>query len=70
MIDGARRLQPPRQKRDRHPILRSSVISLSTRISHLPAYPSSLSTAQRNDLNIAVAARVAFAGFLRVGEFT
>ena len=45
-------------------------MSLSTSISHLPPYRSSLSTAQRNDLNIAVAACIAFAGFLRVGEFT
>ena len=70
MIDGARRLQPPRQKRDRHPISRASVMTLSENISHLPALPSTLSVAHRNDLNLAVAARVAFAGFLRVGEFT
>ena len=70
MIDGARRLQPPRQKRDRHPIPRSLVIALSINITHLPAHLSTLSTVQRNDLNLAVAARVAFAGFLRIGEFT
>lgn len=70
MIDGARRLQPPRQKRVRNPIRRASVIILSGNISNLPAQPLRLSGPQRDDLNLAVAARVAFAGFLRVGEFT
>ena len=58
------------KKRDRHPIPRPSVIALSENISHLPGNPSTLSAAQRDDLNLAVAARVAFAGFLRAGEFT
>jgi hypothetical protein len=70
MIDGARRLQPPRQKRVRNPIQRASAITLSGNISNLPAQPLRLSGPQRDDLNLAVAARVAFAGFLRVGEFT
>ena len=70
MIDGARRLQPPRRKRIRNPISRASVITFSGNISHLPAQPLRLSAAQKNDLNLAVAGRVAFAGFLRVGEFT
>ena len=70
MVDGARRLQPPRQKRVRNPIPRTSIITLSGNISHLPAQPLRLSGPQRDDLNLAVAARVAFAGFLRVGEFT
>ncbi|OKP14626.1 hypothetical protein PENSUB_12534 [Penicillium subrubescens] len=70
MVDGARRLQPPRRKRIRNPISRASIITLSSNISHLPTQPRRLSEAQKNDLNLAVAARVAFAGFLRVGEFT
>ncbi|KAJ6110880.1 hypothetical protein N7486_003115 [Penicillium sp. IBT 16267x] len=69
MVDGARR-QPRRRKRIRNPISRASVMALSGNISHLPAEPLRLSDAQKNDLNLAVAARVAFAGFLRVGEFT
>jgi hypothetical protein len=41
----------------------------SGNISNLPAQPLGLSGAQKSGLNLAVAARVAFAGFLRVGEF-
>ncbi|KAJ5976604.1 hypothetical protein N7481_010311 [Penicillium waksmanii] len=43
MVDGARRLQPPREKRVRNPIPRTSVITLSGNISHLPAQPLRLS---------------------------
>jgi hypothetical protein len=68
MVDGARRLQPPRRKRIRNPISRASVITLSRNIAHLPAQPLGLSAAPKNDLNLTVAARVAFAGFLQVGN--
>jgi integrase len=73
MIDGARRMQPYYPKRTRDPITRSAIMTLSENISQLPPHPttgSTLSAAQKDDLNIAAAARVAFAGFLRVGEFT
>lgn len=36
MVDGVRRLQPPRRKRIRNRISRASVITLSNNISHLP----------------------------------
>ena len=70
MIDGARRLQPHRPKELRHPISRASVIALSGIISRLPTQPTLLSAPLKDDLNVAAAARIAFAGFLRVGEFT
>jgi hypothetical protein len=41
MIDGARRLQPPRQKRDRRPIWRASIITLSDGV--LPPRPVDIS---------------------------
>ncbi len=70
IVDGARQLQPHRRKRIRNPISRALVITLSRNISDLPAEPLRLLDARKNDLNLAVAARVAFAGFLRVGELT
>jgi integrase len=72
MIDGARRLQPNPPKRDRRPISRLAVAKVSQIPSSLPLQtpPPPLTPAKRDDLNVAVAARVAFAGFLRVGEFT
>lgn len=53
-----------------NPISPASVIILSGNISHLPTQLLRLSAAQKNDPNLAAAARVAFAGFLRVGKFT
>src|SRR6185312_27597 len=72
MIDGARRLQPNRPKRDRRPISRSTIAQVSHSIQNLPQSlpPNGLTPSKRDELNLAVAARVAFAGFLRVGEFT
>jgi integrase len=72
MIDGARRLQPSRPKRDRRPISRSTVAQVSHSIQDLPQSPppNDLSPASLDELNLATASRVAFAGFLRVGEFT
>jgi hypothetical protein len=47
------------------------LLNYNTRnISDLHAEPLRLSDAQKNDFNLAVAARVAFVGFLRVGELT
>jgi hypothetical protein len=66
MVDGARRLQLPRRKRIGNPISRASVITLSSTIPHLPTQR--LSDAQKHDLILAMVARVAFAGFLRVGN--
>ena len=73
MIDGARRIQPPRPKRLRTPILRSTVIALSNYLKSLPPLldkPPQLPLPLRIETNLATAVRVAFTGFLRVGEFT
>ena len=72
MIDGARRLHPHRPKLARRPISRPAVVSVSRIASTLPlqALAPPLTPTQRDELNVAVAARVAFARFLRVGEFT
>ncbi|KAK4205823.1 hypothetical protein QBC37DRAFT_183212, partial [Rhypophila decipiens] len=69
LIDGARRLSPTKA-RVRKIISRETVKELSTSIATLPSQPSLMTTKLRNDLNFATACRVAFAGFLRVGEFT
>ena len=72
IIDGARRLQLVRPKRLRNPIPRSAVIAVSSYLEHLllPATKRlPLPSAARAYLNLAIVARVAFASFLRVGEF-
>ncbi|KAJ5349183.1 hypothetical protein N7541_006910 [Penicillium brevicompactum] len=69
MLNGARRLRPLRPKSIRNTISRTSAIALSENISQLPAQPLRPSEAQKNDLNLAIAARIAFAGFLQIGEF-
>lgn len=69
MLNGARRLQPLRPKSIHNTISRTSAITLSGNISQLPAQPLRPSEAQKNDLNLAIAARVAFTGFLQIGEF-
>ena len=73
MVDRARRIQPPRPKRLRTPILRTTVIALSSCLESLPPPTqerSPLLLPLRIEANLVTAVRVAFAGFLRVGEFT
>ena len=76
MTDGARRLQPTTPKRVREPISRPTVARISEFVSSLPVPTSPaaplapLAPEARDRLNVGTACRVAFAGFLRVGEFT
>jgi hypothetical protein len=63
LLDSARRLFLPQPKRTQIPISRDLVARLSTCIN-------SAAAPAVDDMNIAAACRVAFAGFLRVGEFT
>ncbi|KAJ3453583.1 hypothetical protein MRS44_017830 [Fusarium solani] len=70
LIDGARRLSPTAKVRVRKPISREAITALSAGLDTLPLQPSQMTVDLRDDLNFAAACRVAFAGFLRVGEFT
>ncbi|KAJ3454842.1 hypothetical protein MRS44_013442 [Fusarium solani] len=70
LIDGARRLTPRTKVRVRKPISREAITKLSAGLATLPPQPSQMTTDLRDDLNFATACRVAFAGFLRIGEFT
>lgn len=70
LIDGARRLTPMTKARVRKPISREAITKLSAGITTLPLQSSEMTMDLKDDLNFATACRVAFAGFLRVGEFT
>jgi integrase len=70
LIDGARRLNPITKVRVRKPISRDTITKLSAGLATLPLQPLEMTTNLLDDLNFATACRVAFAGFLRPGEFT
>lgn len=70
LIDGARRLNPITKIRVRKPISRDTIIKLSASLATLPSQPLEMTANLLDDLNFATACRVAFAGFLRLGEFT
>ncbi|KAJ5413721.1 hypothetical protein N7509_000348 [Penicillium cosmopolitanum] len=70
LIDGARRLNPITKVRVRKPISRDTITKLSAGLATLPLRPLEISAKALDDLNFATACRVAFAGFLRLGEFT
>ncbi|KAH7114623.1 hypothetical protein EDB81DRAFT_848578 [Dactylonectria macrodidyma] len=70
LIDGARRLTPTTKVRVRKPISREAITKLSAGLATLPLQSSQMTTDLKDDLNFATACRVAFAGFLRIGEFT
>lgn len=59
LIKGARNVFPPAPKRTRHPITMTILKSILPRLS-----------ADKDDANIHAAFCIAFAGFLRMGEFT
>ncbi|KAJ5894646.1 hypothetical protein N7495_006337 [Penicillium taxi] len=70
LIDGARRLNPITKVRIRKPISRDTITKLSAILATLLLQPSEMTANLLDDLNFATACRVAFAGFLRLGEFT
>lgn len=70
LIDGARRLNPVTKVRVRKPISRVIITKLSAGLASLPLQPLEMTANLLDDLNFATACRVAFAGFLRLGEFT
>ncbi|KAJ5400295.1 hypothetical protein N7465_010784 [Penicillium sp. CMV-2018d] len=70
LIDGARRLSPVTKIRVRKPISRDTITKLSGSLAALPPRPLEMSGNLLDDLNFATVCRVAFAGFLRLGEFT
>ncbi|KAJ5138657.1 uncharacterized protein N7515_003505 [Penicillium bovifimosum] len=69
LIDGARRPNPVTKVRVRNPISRDTITTLSAGLAALPPRPSEMSANILDDLNSATACRVAFAGFIRLGEF-
>ncbi|KAJ6000957.1 hypothetical protein N7481_001366 [Penicillium waksmanii] len=70
LIDGARRLNPITKVRVRKPISRDTITKLSASLCTFPSHPVEMTANLLDDLNFATACRVAFAGFLRLGEFT
>ncbi|KAF4769439.1 hypothetical protein HAV15_008849 [Penicillium sp. str.  len=70
LIDGARRLNPISKVRVRKPISRDTITKLSAGLATLPSQSLEMTANLIDDLNFATACRVAFAGFLRLGEFT
>jgi hypothetical protein len=73
MIDSARCLQLPCPKYDHCPISYATVAQISGIISTLPlSTPTSMSLSLEicDKLNFAATTRIAFTGFLRIGEFT
>ncbi|KAI3244694.1 hypothetical protein CBS147309_9556 [Penicillium roqueforti] len=70
LIDGARRLNPITKVRVRKPISRDTITKLSAGLATLPSQSLEMTANLLDDLNFATACRVAFAGFLRLGEFT
>jgi hypothetical protein len=70
LVDGARRLNPAGKVRVRKPISREAITKLSSGLATLPLQSSEMTIDLKDDLNFATACRVAFAGFLRIGEFT
>ncbi|KAI3281148.1 hypothetical protein DTO002I6_9947 [Penicillium roqueforti] len=70
LIDGARRLNPITKVRVRKPISRDTITKLSAGLATLPSRSLEMTANLLDDLNFATACRVAFAGFLRLGEFT
>ncbi|KAJ5267283.1 hypothetical protein N7478_010091 [Penicillium angulare] len=70
LIDGARRLNPISKARVRKPVSRDTITKLSAGLAILPSQPLEMTANLLDDLNFATACRVAFAGFLRLGEFT
>ncbi|KAK9848349.1 hypothetical protein MYU51_016749 [Penicillium brevicompactum] len=66
----ARRLNPITKVRAREPISRDTITKLSAGLATLPLQSLEMTATLLDDLNFATACRVAFAGFLRFGEFT
>jgi hypothetical protein len=70
LVDGARRLNPMTKVRVRKAIPREAITKLSAGLAALPLQPSEMTANLLDELNLAIACRVAFAGFLSLGEFT